>query len=148
MVLSGGSEKHRKSDTYLPEEEPGKNKRNSSGSNSTNKGEHCVGQILNSKRSFSRHRPRQHTHFKVINEVRNKETETGNSSGQQDVFQRGHVGNGMILIDNFIDIITIGNLDRGSYMENLVQAIPARLYLQGIREHDEHDDGQLPNSDE
>lgn len=86
--------------------------------------------------------------MKVINEVRDNEAEAGNGSGQQCVLKIGHVGSGMILIDNFIVIITARNLGRGSYMENLVQAIPARLYLERIREHDKQDDGQLPNSDE
>lgn len=91
---------------------------------------------------------KQPTHLKVINEVRDNETDAGNSSGQQHVLEWGHVGNGMILIDNSIVIITAMNLGKGSYMENLVQAIPTRLYLQGIREHDKQDDGQLPNSNE
>jgi hypothetical protein len=40
MVLSDGFEKYQKPDPHLPEEESGKDKRNSSGSNSANEGEH------------------------------------------------------------------------------------------------------------
>ena len=88
------------------------------------------------------------TQLEIVHEVGYSETARDDGNRQQRMFQGGHVVAGVMFIFWLFVLTLYYGFASLSRVEYLVKAVPARVDLKRIREHDEDGDGQLPHSDE
>ncbi len=85
------------------------------------------------------------THLEIIDEICNREAARNDSNSKKCVFERAHVRAAAVFVFDF-NIVQVAVLRQHmTGVEDLVEAIPARVNLQRVREHHQNGNGELPD---
>lgn len=92
------------------------------------------------------------THLEIVHEIGDREAARDDSYRKQCVLERTHIRTAAMFVFYLyvIEVFIATCLARQNMasMENLIQAVPARVHLQGVREHDENGNRKLTHGDE